>query len=71
MLSLVARRFELTAAYKELDAADEGQDVEVDPSKKVRMAAIKTVDGERAYQVGKGGPSAFLPCRVKELVVTM
>ena len=63
LLSLIARRFELTAAYKELDAAEEEQH----RRKKVRMAVVKTVDGERAYQVGKGEPSAFLPCRVKEV----
>ena len=63
LLSLVARRFELTAAYKDLDAAEE----ERDRRKKARMAAVKTVDGERAYQVGKGEPSAFLPCRVREV----
>ena len=68
LLSLVTRRFELTAAYKELDAAEEERDIEVDLRKKVRMAAIKSVDGERAYQVGKGEPSAFLPCRVREVV---
>ena len=64
LLSLVARCFELTAAYKELDAAEEEQH----KSKKLRMAVVKTVDGERAYQVGKGEPSAFLPCRVREVV---
>ena len=64
LLSLVARRFELSAAYKELDAAEE----EHYKRKRVRMAVVKTVDGERAYQVGKGEPSAFLPCRVREVV---
>ena len=64
LLSLVARRFELTAAYEELDAAAEEQH----RRKKARMAAVRAVDGERPYQVGKGEPSAFLPCRVREVV---
>lgn len=68
LLALVARRFELETAYKELDAAEEELNIEVNLRKKVRMAAVKTVDGERAYQVGKGEPSTFLPCRVREVV---
>lgn len=65
--SLVARRFELTAAYEELDAEEEEQH----RRKKARMAVVKTVDGERAYQVGKGEPSAFLPCRVREVITEL
>ena len=61
VLCLVARCFEVSAAYEELDA-------EVDRKEK-RMKTVRTVDGERAYQVGKGEPSAFLPCRVREIVV--
>ena len=59
VLCLVARQFEISAAYEELDA-------EIDMKRK---KIVQTVDGERAYQVGKGEPSAFLPCRVRELVL--
>ena len=58
VLCLVVRRFEINAAYEE-------QDAEIDTERKKTM---KTVDGERAYQVGKGEPSEFLPCRVREVV---
>ena len=61
VLCLVARPFEISNAYEELDA-------EVD-KKGMKMGRVRTVDGERAYQVGKGEPSAFLPCRVRELLV--
>ena len=60
VLCLVARQFEIRAAYKELDAETNMK----------RKKTIQTVDGERAYQVGKGEPSAFLPCRVRELVLS-
>ena len=60
VLCLVARQFEINAAYEELDA-------EIDMKRK---KTVQTVDGERAYQVGKGEPSAFLPCRVRELVLS-
>ena len=62
LLCLVARRFEISAAYEELDA-------EEDRIKTMKSIEGRTVDGERAYQVGKGEPSAFLPCRVRELVL--
>ena len=68
ILCLVARRFEVTAAYEELDAANEKVGGEVDARKNVGSLVINTVGGERAYQVGKGEPSAFLPCRVRELL---
>ena len=57
VLCLAARRFELSTAYEELDA------------KNMKIRKVRTVNGERAYQVGKGEPSAFLPCRVRESVV--
>ena len=60
VVCLVARRFEINPAYEELDA-------EVD-KKGMKMGRAK-VDGERAYQVGKGEPSAFLPYRIRELEV--
>ena len=60
VLCLVVRRFEISAAYGELDAEDGTE----------RKKTVKTVDGERAYQVGKGEPSEFLPCRVRELVLS-
>ena len=61
VLCLTARRFEIRAMYEEVDAAADGK------QKKKGTGTVRTVDGERAYQVGKGEPSAFLPCRVKEL----
>lgn len=61
MVCLVARRLEVSAAYEELDA-------EVNRKEK-GMGKARTVGGERAYQVGKGEPSGFLPCRVRELMV--
>lgn len=61
LVCLVARRFEVSAAYEELDA-------EEDMTKRRKMARVRTINGERAYQVGKGEPSAFLPCRVREFV---
>ena len=51
VVCLVVRRFEICPAYDELDAKEKG--------------ALRTVNGERAYQVGKGEPSEWLPCRVK------
>ncbi len=63
VLCLVARRFEVSAAYEESDA-------EMDKKgKRKKMVGVRTVNGERAYQVGKGEPSGFLPCRVRELAV--
>ena len=55
VLCLVARQSEFIAAYEELDGKTKSN------------GTVRTVDGERAYQVGKGEPSAFLPCRVKEV----
>lgn len=64
VVCLVVRRFELSTAYEELDA-------EVDrKGNEMKTGRVRNVDGERAYQVGKGEPSAFLPCRVRELVVS-
>ena len=57
VLCLIARRFELRTAYEELDA------------KEMKTGKVRNVDEERAYQVGKGEPSVFLPCRVRELAV--
>ena len=61
MICLIARRFDISTAYKELDR-------EAD-KKGMKIGRVRKVDGERAYQVGKGEPSAFLPCRVREAVV--
>lgn len=54
VLVMTAREFDIRAAYDEWDRAR--------PS-----SAPKTVNGERAYQVGKGGahPADGFPCRVK------
>lgn len=61
VLCLVARRFEIRDAYAEVDAEDR---------KRGRGGGgTKMVDGERAYQVGKGEPSGFLPVRIREVEV--
>ena len=44
--SIYWERIEVTAAYGELDETK-------------RMAGVRTIDGERVYQVGKGEPSGF------------
>lgn len=61
VICLVATRFEIKTAYEELDT-------EAD-RKGGKVRTVRTVDGERAYQVGKGEPSAFLPCRVQEVAM--
>ena len=58
VVCLTARRFKIKAAYDRLDAAE---------GEKRMSKEVKTVDGERAYQVGKGEPSGFLPCQVTTL----
>ncbi|KAL8905085.1 MAG: hypothetical protein Q9207_002859 [Kuettlingeria erythrocarpa] len=55
VLCLVARRFDISSVYEELDATMN------------MKGKVVNVDGERAYQVGKGEPSGFLPCRVRVL----
>lgn len=61
VVCLVARSFEICAVYDELDAkADRSGD-------RAKGTTVRVVDGERAYQVGKGEPSGFLPCRVRKL----
>lgn len=52
--ALVARSFSIEAAYAELDTQSANR-------------TIKTVDGERAYQVGMGQPTGNLPCRVSRV----
>jgi len=51
VIALVVRSFNIEAAYAELDAQSTSR-------------TTKTVDGERAYQVGMGQPTGNLPCRV-------
>ena len=53
VMALVARQFNITPVYDESDAA-------------VKAAVIRTVDGERAYQLKMGQPSENLPCRVAQ-----
>ncbi|KAL8943872.1 MAG: hypothetical protein Q9211_000811 [Gyalolechia sp. 1 TL-2023] len=59
VLCLVARSFELSTAYKELDTAEDRK------KPTTRNGRVREVNGERAYQVGKGEPSGFLPCKIK------
>ena len=59
VVCLIARTFEISAIYEELDAMADGRGTVV-KAKKMRV-----VNGERAYQVGMGEPSDYLPCRVK------
>ena len=56
VVCLVARSFEIQVVYDEFDA---------EADKKGSGRKIQVVDGERAYQGGKGEPSDFLPCRAK------
>lgn len=51
-LVMVAREFEISAAYEELDARAGG-------------GGPGTVVGERAYQVQMGQPWGNLPCRMQ------
>lgn len=61
VVCLLARTFEISAVYKELDAEADGRGY-VTKGRKMR-----DVNEERAYQVGKGEPSDNLPCRVRRL----
>ena len=56
IVCLIARSFDISAVYEELDSQE---------GRRGQGSKIKSVGGERAYQVGKGEPSEFLPCRVK------
>ncbi|MCJ1466436.1 hypothetical protein MMC07_005055 [Pseudocyphellaria aurata] len=62
VVCLVARAFEISTVYEELDGEA------VRRGKRTNGRKVKGVDGERAYQVGKGEPSDHLPCRVKKLM---
>ena len=53
VMALVVRTFDIEAAYTELDATSGGKRVK------------RTVERERAYQLGIGEPSGNLPRRVK------
>ena len=61
VVCLLARRFEIHAAYEELDALADHR------GNGPKGRKLRVVDGERAYQVGKGEPSDYLPCRVTKL----
>lgn len=53
VMVLVAREFDIDVVYEQLD--------------KVAVAkGTRTVDGERAYQLGMGQPSGNLPCKVRK-----
>ena len=62
VVCLVARTFELKAVYEELDAKSNSSRGNATKGRK-----LKNVDGERAYQIGKGEPSDYLPCRVSRM----
>ena len=55
VMVLVARDFDISVVYGELDKGKVGK-------------GTRTVDGERAYQLGMGQPSENLPCRVQKRV---
>ncbi|KAM7213905.1 Cytochrome P450 [Rhypophila decipiens] len=59
ILAILVRRFDIKGAYDEWDSLNEGKG-------KGKKSGIKTVDGERAYQVAKGAahPADGFPCRV-------
>ena len=53
VMVLALRHFDISVCYEELDRDSSS-------------IGMRTVDGERAYQVQLGQPSGNLPCRVKE-----
>ena len=55
VMILTLREFDISAVYEELD-------------KRTPRKGPRTVDGERAYQIGLGQPSGDLPCRVSQAV---
>lgn len=54
VLALTSREFQIKTVYDEVDRDS--------------STGIRTVDGERAYQVQHGQPSGNLPCRVTRIV---
>ncbi len=54
IMVMVLRRFEIRPAYEELD-------------RRKRDGKVKTVYGERGYQVQRAQPSEDLPCRVERI----
>ena len=61
VVCLIVRTFKISAIYEELDAKADGRGTATKGRK------LRVVNGERAYQVGMGEPSDYLPCRVKIL----
>lgn len=61
VVCLIARSFEISAVYEELDGKANRS------GNGTKGRKVRAIDGERAYQVGKGEPSDYLPCRVKRL----
>lgn len=55
VMVLVARSFDIEIMYKNLDAGRKQKEI------------IRTVEGERAYQLAMGQPSENLPCRVQSV----
>lgn len=53
IMALVVRSYDIYPMYKELDAKDGNK------------GRLKTVNGERAYQLQMGQPSGNLPCKVQ------
>ncbi|MCJ1252880.1 hypothetical protein MMC24_000686 [Lignoscripta atroalba] len=60
VMVLTCREFDISAAYGEVDGERKG--------KGKGTQGVRTVDGERAYQIEHGQPSGNLPCRVKRAV---
>ena len=61
VVCLIARNFDIKAVYEELDAEEDRRAIKATPTK------LRVVEGERAYQMGKGEPSGYLPCRVRSI----
>ncbi|KAL8823174.1 MAG: hypothetical protein Q9191_006105 [Dirinaria sp. TL-2023a] len=55
IIAMTARSFDFELAYDELDSVK-------------RSTGIKTVHGQRGYQIQRAQPSGDLPCRVSEFV---
>ena len=56
IMVMAARRFDIQLAYEEIDRAE-------------GTKHIKTIYGERGYQIQRAQPSNDLPCRVTQTAI--
>ncbi|KAL8644230.1 MAG: hypothetical protein Q9210_007359, partial [Variospora velana] len=64
IMALTARQFDITLGYEGLDQAAAAAAAAANKSKDI----IRTVYGERGYQVERAQPQGDLPCYVKARV---